>query len=124
MDDQKLEQYFNFDQADLEANRQGRFSEQQQVRLIENDKKIQRRWGRRSIPFLLLGALGPVLALSPGDFFGWTWKILWGFVWTGIWGGIGLLMLGSWLSKPKPLVLAKATGKVNIARDRTYRSSN
>src|SRR5258706_1607714 len=124
MEDQKLKEYFKFDEADLEANRQGRFSEKQQACLIENDKKIQRRWGWRSIPFLLIAGLGPVLALSAGDFFGWDWKIMWGFVWTGLWGGIGLVMLISSLSKTKPLVLAKATGKVNIVRDRSYRSSN
>jgi hypothetical protein len=123
MEDQKLKDYFKFDEADLEANRNGRFSESQQVRLIENDRKIQRRWGWRSIPFLLIAAIGPVAALGSGDFFGWSWKIMWGFVWTGVWGGIGLAMLISSLSKQKPLVLAKATGKVNIVRDRSYRSS-
>jgi hypothetical protein len=123
MEDQKLKEYFRFDEADLEANRNGRFSENQQARLIENDKKIQRRWGWRSIPFLLIAGIGPAAALGPGDFFGWGWKIAWGLVWTGLWGGIGLVMLISALSKTKPLVLAKATGKVNIVRDRSYRSS-
>ena len=124
MEEQKLEEYFKFDAADLQANREGRFSEKQQARLIENDKKIQRRWGWRSIPFLLIAGVGPVLALAAGDFFGWGWKIMWGFVWTGIWGAIGLAMLLSSLSKTKALVLAKAAGKVNFVRNRSYRASH
>jgi hypothetical protein len=124
MQEQQLTAYFKFDEADLQANRQGRFSEKQQARLIENDKKIQRRWAWRSIPFLLIAGIGPFAALSAGDFFGWGWKIMWGFVWTGLWGGIGLVMLASWLSKTKPLVLAKATGKVNFVRNRSYRASH
>jgi hypothetical protein len=93
-------------------------------RLVKNDKKVQRRWGWRAIPFLLIAGIGPFAALSAGDFFGWGWKIMWGFVWTGLWGGIGLAMLLSWLSKTKPLVLAKATGKVNFVRNRSYRASH
>lgn len=123
MEDPKLEAYFQFDQSDLQANRDGQFSERQRTRLAENDRRIQRRWGLRSIPFLLIAALGPVLAFGPGDFFDWSWKFLWGVVWTGIWGAIGLVMLGSFLSKPKQMVLARASGKVNIAPDRTYRSA-
>ena len=123
MEERKLEDYFKFDEFDLEANRNGRFSEKQRTRLIENDKKIQRKWGWRSIPLFLIAGVGPVAALSAGDFFGWGWKIMWGCVWTGIWGGIGMVMLLSYLSKPKALVLANATGKVNIVRDRTYSSS-
>src|SRR5262245_57118124 len=107
MEDRKLKEYFKFDEADLEANRRGEFSEKQRARLIENDKKIQRRWGWRSVPLFLIAGIGPVAAFSAGDFFGWGWKIMWGFVWTGLWGGIGLVMLLSFLSKPKPLALAK-----------------
>jgi hypothetical protein len=124
VENQKLQEYFHFDEADLEANRQGRFSENQQVRLIENDKKIQRKWGWRSIPFLLIALVGPVFALFAGDFFGGNWKVIWGIGWTGLWGGIGLVMLISSLSKSKKLVLAKATGKVKIVMSRSYRASN
>jgi len=123
MEDQKLREYFKFDDADLDANRKGQFSEKQRTRLIEADRKIQQRWGWRSIPLFLIAAVGPFAAVSAGDFFGLGWKIIWGFVWTGVWGGIGLVMLISSLSKTKQLVLAKATGKVNIVRDRRYRSS-
>ena len=118
MQDPKLKAYFKFDESDLEANRQGDFSEPQRARLIENDKKIQRRWGLRSIPFFLVAAVGPVLAFVGGDFLGWGWKITWGLVWTGLWGGIASIMLLSFLSKPKKLVLAKTKGKINIVKNR------
>ena len=124
MEDQKLEAYFKFDEADLETNRQGRFSEKQQARLIENDRKIQRKWGWRSIPLFLVAGVGPIMAISSGDFFGWGWKISWGLVWTGLWGGIALIMLLSFLSKPKKLVFAKTTGKVNIGTDAHTRSTS
>jgi len=122
-EDEKLKEYFKFDAVDLDANRQGQFSEKQQIRLIEADRRIQRRFGWRSIPLFLIAGIGPLAAISAGDFFGLSWKIIWGFGWTGVWGGIGLVMLLSSLSKPKPLALAKVKGNVNIVRERSYRSS-
>jgi len=123
MEDPKLEAYFKFDESDLEANRQGRFSEKQQARLIANDRKIQRKWGLRSIPFFLIASFG-IFAAFAGKNMGLDWILTWLLGWTGIWGGIGLLMLLSFLSKPKKLVFAKTTGKVNIASDRSYSSPN
>ncbi len=112
VENQKLQEYFHFDEADLEANRQGRFSENQQVRLIENDKKIQRKWGWRSIPFLLIASVGPVFALFAGHFFGGNWNVIRGIGWNGLWGGIGLVIADQFTFKIQELVLAKATGKV------------
>src|SRR5689334_3836409 len=113
MEDQKLKDYFKFDEDDLYANRMGRFSERQQSRLMTNDKVIQKRFGWYSIPFFLIAAIGPYTAASAGDFFGWVWIITWGFVWTGLWGAIGVILIASSLSKQKKLVLEKAQGRVN-----------
>src|SRR4029453_6186338 len=41
IEDKKLREYFKFDDADLDANRKGQFSEKQRMRLIEADRKIQ-----------------------------------------------------------------------------------
>jgi len=40
MDDQPLRDYFKFDETDLNANRSGRFSDKQQKKIIQEDKKI------------------------------------------------------------------------------------
>ena len=40
MDDQPLRDFFKFDETDLNANRSGRFSDKQQKKILQEDKKI------------------------------------------------------------------------------------
>jgi len=57
MEDQKLQDYFNFDEDDLQANRNGNFSEKQKKELSSNvSDSIQRR-RRAGVIFLALGIL-------------------------------------------------------------------
>ena len=38
MDDQKLKDYFKFDEEDLQANRQGKLSEKQKINILNRKK--------------------------------------------------------------------------------------
>ncbi len=57
MDDQKLKDYFNFDEADLQANRSGNFSEKQKNDILKDKKRFENG-------LLLLVGLGPKTDLS------------------------------------------------------------
>ena len=39
MQEQKLMNYFKFDEADLQANRNGQFTDKQKARLVKEDKR-------------------------------------------------------------------------------------
>jgi ribosomal protein L7/L12 len=65
MDDQKLQNYFKFDDADLQANQMGRFSAKQKARLA-GDNQYSRKWSLIGGILLVLFALvGPGLAVIP-----------------------------------------------------------
>jgi hypothetical protein len=42
MDDQKLKEYFNFDEEDLQANRSGNFSEKQKNDILKDIKRFEK----------------------------------------------------------------------------------
>ena len=52
MDNQKLEDYFKFDAADLQANRSGLFSEKQKKHIFEDQKRFE----KGALGFLGIGA--------------------------------------------------------------------
>jgi hypothetical protein len=63
MSNAALQAYFKFDDADLEANRRGQFSEAQKARLAVLNKKDRiERW---VLGYFLLGVMFVVLIMAP-----------------------------------------------------------
>lgn len=98
MSEMKLREYFNFDEADLEANRKGRLTEKQKKRF--KPKANSDGWSISLIGlfFLFIAGLGLFAAVN---FFtqvpDWVARIIFGFafgvIWPLVWGGIGVAML-------------------------------
>ena len=95
MIDQKLMDYFKFDQADLGANENGQFTEKQKERIFKEDKS-NRKWSRiGGIVLIFIGAIGlfgaiiagigdqdPGFRIGFGIGFGVIWPLIWvGSVW-------------------------------------------
>lgn len=128
MTEQQLMGYFKFDQEDLDANRNGRFTEKQRLRLVKEDKS-SRGWG-------MAGGLGLMLIALVGlggAIFGWINDSDWGFrigfglgfgvVWPLVWGGLGLMFISGSLGKHQ-LKLASVRGRANIVRRESYSSES
>jgi hypothetical protein len=120
MQDQKLQDYFHFDEADLQANRSGVFSEKQKKELSSDQSGTIQRRRRAALVFfalgilLLLGLAGflifkgtayllqdPVLLICPGP------------------GGLVLLLASIYILRSTSSVkqnyqLMKAEGPINI----------
>jgi hypothetical protein len=128
MSNPQLMDYFKFDQTDLEANRNGRFTEKQRQRLVQEDKS-NRTWSR-------VGGLGLLLIAAIG-FFGAVFAVImdddWGFrigfglgfgcIWPLIWGGLGYALISSSFAKHQ-FVLARVQGRVNIIRTESHGSDH
>jgi hypothetical protein len=125
---QQLMNYFKFDAADLEANRNGQFTDKQRVRLAAQDKS-SKSWS-------LVGGLGLMLIAVIGlgaAIAGWIGDSDWGFrigfglgfgcIWPLIWGGLGAILLGNTFSKHN-YALARVQGRANIVRRESYSSSS
>jgi len=128
MIDQQLMNYFKFDQDDLYANQNGRFTDKQKARLIQEDKSDRtssRIWG---IVLILIGAIGLAAAIA-----GWIGDSDWGFrlgfgfgfgcVWPLVWGGIGYSLTKDSFSKHQ-FKLARVEGRANIVRRESYSSEH
>ena len=114
MSNATLQEYFKFDDADLEANRRGQFSEAQKIRLAGLKKKnpIQ-RW---VLGFLLLGVMSVVLILAPSQ-----WNKTFDFPTlifpVGLAAGvIGFLVLRSTKKPDRKYKLKKMQGIVKYSR--------
>ena len=87
MDDQKLKQYLEFDETDLQANRAGQLTEKQKARFAQDDG-YTKKWSLiGGLIVLALTALGPLgilkTWLSHADM---TFALIFGGIWTVIWG--------------------------------------
>jgi hypothetical protein len=127
--DQQLMSYFKFDQADLQANRNGQFTEKQKSRLVKEDRR-DRTWSVIGGGFLLLiGLVGLVIAIVAGiadpDWgFRRGFGLGFGCIWPLVWGGIGVGIMSRGFSKFQ-VKLQRATGPVNIIKaERTSTSKD
>ena len=118
--DQQLMDYFKFDQADLEANRAGQFSEKQRARIFKEDTSD--RSGSRIFGGVLLfiGAIGFCGALfaiinDPDWGFRIGFGLSFGVLWPLIWGGLGWMIMMNSFSKHE-FILASVQGPANIVR--------
>jgi len=108
MDTQRVHNFFKFDDPDLDANHEGRFSENQMKVITEADRQFKNGMRRHGIPLILVALLGPVIAITSGRFLGLAWILIWGILWTLIWGFFGWgLVQGSYTKTDFKLVTAK-----------------
>ncbi len=133
--DSLLQKYFNFDEGDLFANRNGTLTPKQQKRLVEDEKL----WNKLS---LIGGALTLIVAIAPTIAIGFTvapcistlcpelplWFLILfivGFVliWLPIWGYFGIRTIRRALSNQTSFPLKKAEGRVNIIKVEGYNNS-
>ncbi|MCL4529616.1 MAG: hypothetical protein M1282_09390 [Chloroflexi bacterium] len=129
MNNEKLKEYFKFDDADLQANRNGQFTEKQKARLVKEDKR-DRTGSIIGGGFLMLIALiGLVIAIAAGaadpD---WGFRIGFGLgfgcIWPLCWGGVGYVILRRAFAKFQ-VKLQRAMGPVNIIKaERTSTSTD
>jgi hypothetical protein len=120
MQDQKLMDYFKFDDADLQANRNGQLTEKQKGRLINEDKgyRTLRILGGGCLILIALIGLGGAIAtgIATSD---WGFRIGFGLgfgcIWPVIWGGMGYFVLRGAFAKFQ-VQLKKAMGAVNIIK--------
>ena len=128
MIDQQLMGYFKFDQEDLYANQNGRFTDKQMARIIQEDKSDRtssRLWG---ILLMLIGLGGLAGAIAAGiatpD---WGFRIGFGLgfgvIWPLVWGGIGFMLAKDSFSK-HDFKLAMVQGRANIVRRESYNSEH
>jgi hypothetical protein len=123
MEDQKLKDYFKFDEADLQANRSGQFTEKQKMRLGRGDQS-HKMWSVIGGIFLLLvAALGLFIAVevwleNPNN-----WGLIlglgipFGCIWPLIFGGLGVSVLMRSLTAKLRVQLQKAEGPINITME-------
>jgi hypothetical protein len=84
MDDKDLQEYFFFDDADLNANRKGRLSEKQLKKLKEDDR------GANKFVFLAMLALFGIASIFPLIYRQITLPVIF---WVAVWGGLGMYCL-------------------------------
>lgn len=118
MEDQKIKEYFNFDDTDLETNRQGQFSRKQIDLLTKARNEFGKDMRRTGLPFVLAAIVGPISAIW-GRSMGLVWILIWGVGWTLLWGVIGWGFIEGSFTKQK-FTLVQAKGPVKIAMKESY----
>jgi hypothetical protein len=102
MDEQKVREYFNFNEADLNENRNGRISQSQLQRQQGKLKAYQKNRRGAAVILFVIAALG----LLAGVYIIFTGRtemgakavpggVSFALVWSLIWGGLGMTMVRS-----------------------------
>ena len=122
MDDQALKDYFKYDEADLNANRSGRLSANQQQQRAAHQKNARNSAVRGGVILLAFAAVFPFLIfpqaasawqkMDIGAVIGFGLAAL---VWVLVWAGLGISNLSTRLRLPPGAALKKAQGPVNLA---------
>ncbi len=122
MSDEQLKKYFEFDEGDLNANRNGYLTPKQQTRLAKEAKA--QAGCSLFLGIILLGvAVVPILILyfsGAFAFFGVA-GLAW-LIWPIVWGAIAFFIIRGSFSKPN-LMVQKAEGPINIVKTESYNSS-
>jgi hypothetical protein len=121
---QELMKYFNFDEADLAANKMGQLTDKQKLRL-SSDAKSGRTWGIvGGLFFIGVASIFPFAFFGPCVFYGECKNTLAGLIletvgvliWVVIWGGIGMMLIKGAFSKQE-YKLKLAEGPINIVKE-------
>jgi hypothetical protein len=128
MSDQSLMDYYKFDQADLIANQNGKFTDKQRTRIFKEDtssRKSGRIWGSLLLLIGAGGLCGAIAAISQDHDLGFVigFGLGFGIIWPLVWGGIGYFLVKDSFSKHE-FKLAKVQGQVNIVRRESYSSES
>jgi hypothetical protein len=128
MEDQKLMKYFQFDAADLQANRSGRVTDRQKARMIK-EAKPGITGNFFSYVLLGIGLIGVVAAVAAGfSVPDWTFRIVFGLgfgcIWPLAWGGIGLRALLNPSTSKHQFSVVRTQGTALIDSRQTLDSNN
>jgi membrane protein implicated in regulation of membrane protease activity len=120
MEDALLRKYFEFDEADLLANRSGVLTGRQRTRLIENARFTRNIFLVAGSVVLCIGVLPSlILWLVKAE---WMFWVIWSIVWIPLWSFFGVKVIR--MGKPqRNLTVKKAEGKVNIVREESYNTA-
>jgi len=132
--DRQLRKYFDFDEKDLFANRNGTLTSRQQTRLVEAEKL----WNKIS---LVGGLIVLIIAILPSILIGFEvapclpdlcseWPLALRLfmasmvlIWMPIWGYYGVRVIRNALSTHKLPSLKKAEGPINIIKVESYNNT-
>jgi hypothetical protein len=118
MNTSSLAQYFNFDESDLYANRNGRLSEKQTARLVQESKSSKLPSVGCGLGFFVIASIFPFAFfplltsgyLGVGGSLGVLAAVLF---WVIVWATIGVFIIRSGFKAPN-LTLDQVEGAVNI----------
>ncbi len=120
LDERKLQEYFNFDEEDLGANRMGLLSEKQLKHLYAGRKPVAGRDLGIGVLLFLIGGVGIFASVSavlhaPGMLERIIFVLIFGILWPYFFGKLGLQMLDA--SRPKRNTRVKTKrGKLQVSR--------
>ena len=129
MQDQKLMNYFKFDESDLQANRNGQVTEKQKARMIKDSKSGGILGNPFALLYVFIGLIGFVIAVVAGiSVPDWTFRISFGLgfgcIWPLAWGGVGVRsLLASSSSSAHQFTVAKVQGMAGINSRQIYDGS-
>jgi hypothetical protein len=129
MDDQALKKYFEFDEADLAANRNGRLSEKQKQNLIHSNKSSKRFWVGcglgLGVILIAVASIFPIVLIPMGlsrlqkhDRHNAMGTFIAVAMWTLVWGGFGVvaIIMGiqNGLKDRSKVLLKNVAGPINL----------
>jgi hypothetical protein len=124
MDDQGVRDYFNFDDADLIANRNGKLSEKQRKKLVKADKDAKKYSLPGALFFFAIASIFPIVfipmaisAWQEQDYGGAGVSLIGPLVWVLVWGGVGYVFLRSFFDDKhsiSKITIKKVEGPVHF----------
>ena len=122
MSDLQLMKFFDFDESELQVNRNGRPSEKQKVRLIKNEKGKKGRAVGMGVFIFIIALIGPAIALGMALSVGSENLILtilfgvgFGFLWPLIYAAIGYVYMRRAFVK-MDIQVKNAEGPINVVK--------
>jgi hypothetical protein len=124
MPHRELSDYFKFDAADLYANQSGRFTEKQQLRILQLDRSRRRLGMFIGIVMELIAFIGLAIGVAtaignPDPAMSLPFGLGFGLFWPLVWGGIGFFVLKDALTR-REFKVARVQGPARLIR-RKYR---
>ncbi len=118
MVDKELQKYFDFDEADLFANRSGVLTGKQRKRL-EGETQFAGK------AFLIAGIVILGIAILPSTILFFvkvpvSFLVIWSIIWIPVWGFVGITVIRMGSPKKTDFDLKCVEGKVNIIREDNY----
>jgi energy-coupling factor transporter transmembrane protein EcfT len=132
MEDQKLRDYFKFDAADLQANRNGQFTEKQKARMVKDSKSNGIFDNLGAYLFVFIALIGVAVAIisflatipSSNYLAAIPFALGFGCIWPLVWGSFGVRGLFASNSSKYKFSLLKVQGYANFESRQTYDSNN